>query len=52
MKMVILAAARVDKRFRVTIPKEVREALKLTENSEVIFFTVSDWKGRVCFRRG
>lgn len=50
--MTVLSTAKVDKRFRVTIPKEVREALKLTENSELIFFTVADWKGRVCFRRG
>ena len=52
MKTVILATAKVDKRFRVTIPKEVREVLKLTEYSELIFFTVADWKERVCFRRG
>jgi AbrB family looped-hinge helix DNA binding protein len=52
MDMVILAKVKVDKRFRLTIPKEVRDLLKLNENSELIFFTVADWKDRVCFRKG
>ncbi len=50
--MVILATGKVDERFRLTIPKEVRELLKLNEHSELIFFTVAGWKDRVCFRKG
>jgi AbrB family looped-hinge helix DNA binding protein len=49
--MVILATTKVDKKFRITIPKEIRELLKLTANSELIFFTVAEWKERVCFRK-
>ncbi|MBA7496274.1 hypothetical protein ES702_06873 [subsurface metagenome] len=50
--MVILASAKVDKKFRITIPKEIRQLLNLTANSELIFFTVAEWKERVCFRKG
>ena len=50
--MVILASAKVDKKFRITIPKDVRQLLSLTANSELIFFTVAEWKERVCFRKG
>jgi AbrB family looped-hinge helix DNA binding protein len=49
--MVILASVKVDKKFRITIPKEVRQMLNLTANSELLFFTVAEWKERVCFRK-
>ena len=41
-----------DKKFRITIPKEIREHLNLTPDSELIFFSVAEWKERVCFRKG
>jgi AbrB family looped-hinge helix DNA binding protein len=50
--MVILASAKVDKKFRITIPKEIRQLLNLTPDSELIFFSVAEWKERVCFRKG
>ena len=50
--MVILASAKVDKKFRITIPKEIRQLLSLTPDSKLIFFSVTDWKERVCFRKG
>lgn len=49
--MVILATSRVGKDFRVTLPGEVREFLKLKEADELVFFTVSGQKGRVCLRK-
>jgi AbrB family looped-hinge helix DNA binding protein len=49
--MVILASVKVDKKFRITIPKEIRQLLSLTPESELIFFSVADWKERVCFRK-
>ena len=50
--MVVIAEATISRNFRVTIPKEVREHLKITEGNKLIFFTVPDRKERVCFRRG
>ncbi len=50
--MVILASAKVDKKFRITIPKEIRQHLNLEPDSELIFFSVAEWKERVCFRKG
>lgn len=49
--MVVLATAKVGKDFRVTLPKEVRELLELEEGGELVFFTVEDFKKRVCFRK-
>jgi len=49
--MTILATAKVSKGFRVTIPKEARELLELEEGDEIIFFTVEEMLGRVCFRK-
>ena len=51
MKMVIVASVKVDKQCRITIPKEIRQLLHLTADSELIFFTVAEWKERVCFRK-
>jgi len=49
--MAVLAIVKVRRDFRVTIPKKVRELLELKQGDEVVFFTVEDWKGRVCFRK-
>jgi len=49
--MAILATGRVGRHFRLTVPREVREFLELVEGQELVFYTVSDQKGRVCFRK-
>jgi AbrB family looped-hinge helix DNA binding protein len=49
--MTILATVKVSKGFRVTIPKEARKLLKLEEGDEIVFFTVEQILGRVCFRK-
>lgn len=46
-----MAKGRVGRDFRVTLPREVREFLKLEEGEELIFFTIEGRKGRVCFRK-
>jgi AbrB family looped-hinge helix DNA binding protein len=50
--MVVLAAGKVGREFRVTLPKEVRELLGLKEGDKLVFFTAEGWKGHVCFRKG
>ena len=50
--MAILAVAKVGKDFRITVPKEVREYLKLSSGNDIIFYSLEDAKGRVCFRIG
>jgi AbrB family looped-hinge helix DNA binding protein len=50
--MAILASAKVGKNYRITLPNEVRKHLDLNEDSTVIFFTISNEKGRVSFRKG
>lgn len=50
--MTVLAAAKVSKGFRVTIPKEAREFLELEEGDEIVFFAVEGMQGRICFRKG
>ena len=50
--MGVLAVIKVGGEFRITLPKEVREYLHLTENSEIIFYGLEDMKGRVYIRRG
>lgn len=49
--MAVLATARVGRDFRVTIPKEVRELLELSEGEEIVFFARRGTKGRACFRK-
>lgn len=49
--MAVLAVVKVGRDFRITVPKEVREYLQLTEDSEIVFYSLEDTKGRVCFRR-
>jgi AbrB family looped-hinge helix DNA binding protein len=51
MFVVILTTVKVDKQYRITLPKAIREQLQLTTDSELIFFTVAEWKERVCFRK-
>lgn len=48
--MAVLAKAKVGRDFRVTVPQEVREHLQLNEGEELVFFTIEDQRGRVCFR--
>lgn len=48
--MAILASVKIGKNNRITIPKEVRDILKMNEGSEVIFFTIDGWKHRVGMR--
>lgn len=50
-KMTILATARVQKGYRVVIPKEVRDFLDLEEGEVIIFFEIIGKKGQVCFRK-
>jgi len=47
----VLASGRVGRDFRVTLPREVREALGLLEGDEIVFHTVEGMRGRVCMRR-
>jgi AbrB family looped-hinge helix DNA binding protein len=49
--MVVLATGKVGRNFRVTLPAEVREYMKLEEGEDLVFFTSGDQKGRVCFRK-
>jgi AbrB family looped-hinge helix DNA binding protein len=49
--MTVLTTCKVSKGFRVTIPKEARELLELTEGDEVVFFSVEEMQNRVCFRK-
>lgn len=49
--MAILATANVGKDYRITIPPEVREFLKIEEGDEIIFFSVARQRGRACFRK-
>jgi len=48
----IIAKAKIGKDFRLTLPKEVREHLKLEGGEELIFYTVEGLEGRVCIRKG
>ena len=50
--MAVLATAKASTDFRVTIPKEARDFLKLEQGDEIVFFTVDGMQGRVCFRKG
>ena len=49
--MAVLAEAKVSKGFRITLPMAVRDFLKATEGSNLLFFTVEGMKGRVYIRR-
>ena len=49
--MTILATAKIQKGFRVVIPKEVRDFLDIEEGEVIIFFKISGKKGQVCFRK-
>jgi AbrB family looped-hinge helix DNA binding protein len=49
--MAVLAVAKVSKKYRITLPIEVRDFLNVTEGSNLLFFTIEDTKGRVCIRK-
>ena len=46
-----MATTKVGRDFRVTVPREVRELLELSEGDELVFFTLRGTKGRICFRK-
>ena len=46
-----MATTKVGRDFRVTVPREVRELLELSEGDELVFFTLGGAKGRICFRK-
>ena len=50
-KMTILATAKIGQNFRVTLPQEVRDVLSLSEDDEIVFYSVEGEEGRVCFRK-
>jgi len=49
--MAVLAEAKVSKGFRVTLPTAVRDFLRVTEGSSLLFFTVEGMKGRIGVRK-
>jgi len=49
--MAVLATAKMRKNYRMTLPKEVREILEVDVGDELVFFTMTGTKGRVCFRK-
>jgi AbrB family looped-hinge helix DNA binding protein len=49
--MAVLTVVKIGRGFRITLPKEVREILQVTEENELIFFTIEGQKSRVCIRR-
>lgn len=49
--MTILAKVKIGSEFRVTFPKDVRDFLDLNEGDELVFYTIKDEKGRICFRK-
>ena len=50
--MTVLAVAKVSKKYRITLPIEVRDFLNVTEGSNLIFFTVEGMKGRGLYKKG
>ncbi|MEA2090454.1 MAG: AbrB/MazE/SpoVT family DNA-binding domain-containing protein [Thermoproteota archaeon] len=49
--MTVLGTAKVSSGFRITLPKETREYLKLKEGEKLIFYTLEGKLGRICFRK-
>lgn len=49
--MTVLTTTTISKGFRVTIPKEARELLGLNVGDQIVFFTVEEKHGWVCFRK-
>jgi len=49
--MTVLATTKIGQNFRVTLPQEVRDLLSLSEDDEIVFFSVEGEEGRVCFRK-
>lgn len=50
-KMTVLATTKIGQNFRVTLPQEVRDILSLSEDDEIVFYSVEGEEGRVCFRK-
>ena len=50
-KMTVLATTKIGQNFRVTLPQEVRDILSLSEEDEIVFYSVEGEEGRVCFRK-
>jgi AbrB family looped-hinge helix DNA binding protein len=49
--MTVLATTKIGQNFRMTLPQEVRDLLSLSEDDEIVFFSVEGEEGRVCFRK-
>ncbi|MGD8566143.1 MAG: AbrB/MazE/SpoVT family DNA-binding domain-containing protein [Candidatus Bathyarchaeota archaeon] len=49
--MGVIAIVKMGQDFRLTLPKEVREMLRLEKGSELVFFAVEGFKARVCIRK-
>jgi AbrB family looped-hinge helix DNA binding protein len=49
--LAVLAMCKVGQGFRVTVPKEVRELLKLEEDDELLFFKTKGWVKHICIRK-
>ena len=49
--MTILASTKIGQNFRVTLPQEVRDILSLSEEDEIVFYSVEGEEGRVSFRK-
>lgn len=49
--MTVLASSKIGQSFRVTLPQEVRDLLSLSEDDEIVFYSVEGEEGRVSFRK-
>ena len=50
-KMTVLASTKIGQNFRVTLPQEVRDLLSLSEDDEIVFYSVEGEEGRISFRK-
>lgn len=49
--MTVLASTKIGQGFRVTLPQEVRDLLSLSEDDEIVFYSVEGEEGRVYLRK-
>lgn len=49
--MTVLASTKIGQNFRLTLPQEVRDLLSLSEDDEIVFYSVEGEEGRVSFRK-